>query len=277
MADIAVSFSREAASFDASKHFKFLVAHGPFENIQNFISKKPWSPIVWANGYRAKKNFVSSSVISLDFDDGDWTVQDAIDWVVSTGVALLIVGSNPRKEAPVLNGRIRKRFVAGKFPIGVIGEHADLTYKAQHLGAGPETLKQVLAGTHPFAQVLKDAAKPMIIVGQGALAIECRAGNSNVFNLLKPLHHYATASCINAERAMSRTLAGSCNVPLAGHAELSGARLTLRGYVGLPDGTRHVSASRDGMAADASGLGRAVADELRARGAAEILATLDPA
>jgi len=84
--------------------------------------------------------------------------------------ALLIVGSNPRKEAPVLNARIRKRVVAGKFPIGVIGEHADLTYKAQHLGAGPDTLKQLLAGTHPFAQVLKDAARPMIIVGQGALA-----------------------------------------------------------------------------------------------------------
>ena len=94
--------------------------------------------------------------------------------------ALLIVGANPRKEAPVLNARIRKRaitgkfpggkFPGGKFPVGVIGENADLTYKTQHLGAGPDTLKQVLAGTHPFAQVLKDAAKPMIIVGQGALA-----------------------------------------------------------------------------------------------------------
>jgi len=84
--------------------------------------------------------------------------------------ALLIVGSNPRKEAPVLNARIRKRFVAGKFPIGVIGENAALTYKTQHLGAGPDTLREVLAGTHHFAQVMKDAAKPMIIVGQGALA-----------------------------------------------------------------------------------------------------------
>ena len=84
--------------------------------------------------------------------------------------ALLIIGANPRKEAPVLNARIRKRFVAGKFPIGAIGESADLTYKTQHLGAGPETLKALMAGTHPFAQVLHDAKKPMIIVGQGALA-----------------------------------------------------------------------------------------------------------
>ena len=84
--------------------------------------------------------------------------------------ALLIIGANPRREAPVLNARIRKRFVAGKFSIGVIGDNADLTYKTQHLGAGPDTLKEVLAGTHPFAQVLHDAKKPMIVIGQGALA-----------------------------------------------------------------------------------------------------------
>ena len=84
--------------------------------------------------------------------------------------ALLIIGSNPRKEAPVLNARIRKRFVAGKFPIGVVGETVDLTYKTQHLGAGPDSLKALLDGSHPFAAVLRDAKKPMIIVGQGALA-----------------------------------------------------------------------------------------------------------
>jgi NADH-quinone oxidoreductase subunit G len=84
--------------------------------------------------------------------------------------ALLIVGSNPRKEAPVLNARIRKRAIAGKFPVGVIGEAADLTYKSEQLGAGPETLRALLGGSHPFAHVLRDAARPMIIVGQGALA-----------------------------------------------------------------------------------------------------------
>ena len=83
--------------------------------------------------------------------------------------ALLIIGSNPRKEAPVLNARIRKRSIVSKFPIGVIGENADLTYKTQHLGAGPDTLQALLAGTHPFAATLKDAKKPMIILGQGAL------------------------------------------------------------------------------------------------------------
>ncbi len=83
--------------------------------------------------------------------------------------AILIVGSNPRVEAAVLNSRIRKRWLTGKLKVGVIGPQADLTYKADHLGAGPETLKQVAEGTHGFAEVLKAASHPMIIVGQGAL------------------------------------------------------------------------------------------------------------
>ena len=54
--------------------------------------------------------------------------------------ALLIVGTNPRREAAVLNARIRKRWRAGQFPIGLIGERVDLTYPYEYLGAGPETL-----------------------------------------------------------------------------------------------------------------------------------------
>jgi NADH-quinone oxidoreductase subunit G len=84
--------------------------------------------------------------------------------------ALLIVGSNPRREAAVLNARIRKRWRTGGFPIAVIGERADLTYSYEHLGAGPETLADVAAGRHPFANTLKAAKQPMILIGAGALA-----------------------------------------------------------------------------------------------------------
>jgi NADH-quinone oxidoreductase subunit G len=84
--------------------------------------------------------------------------------------ALLIVGSNPRKEAAVLNARIRKRWRAGRFPVALIGEQADLSYSCEYLGAGPETLAEVAAGRHRFAEMLKSAERPMIIIGQGALA-----------------------------------------------------------------------------------------------------------
>ncbi|MEQ1718487.1 MAG: NADH-quinone oxidoreductase subunit NuoG [Hyphomicrobium sp.] len=87
--------------------------------------------------------------------------------------AVLIIGSNPRQEAPVLNARIRKRWRTGNLKrIGVIGPNVPLTYPAEHLGAGPETLADVAKGTHPFAAVLKAAQRPLIIVGQGAFARE---------------------------------------------------------------------------------------------------------
>jgi NADH-quinone oxidoreductase subunit G len=84
--------------------------------------------------------------------------------------ALLLVGTNPRWEAPIINARIRKRYVAGRFRIGVVGPQVDLTYKAEYLGAGPQTLSEIATGKHPFADVLKSAKAPMLIVGQGALA-----------------------------------------------------------------------------------------------------------
>ena len=83
--------------------------------------------------------------------------------------AILIVGSNPRLESPVLNARIRKRYLASGLPVGVIGPEHDLTYRHQNFGNSPDILAEVLAGSHEFSQVLKDAERPMIIVGMGAL------------------------------------------------------------------------------------------------------------
>jgi NADH-quinone oxidoreductase subunit G len=78
--------------------------------------------------------------------------------------AILLVGTNPRLEAPVLNARIRKRYLKGGCSIGLIGEKADLTYKYAYMGAGPESLSQLV--NHAPAK----AQRPMMIVGQGALA-----------------------------------------------------------------------------------------------------------
>jgi NADH-quinone oxidoreductase subunit G len=84
--------------------------------------------------------------------------------------AILLVGANPRLEAAVLNARILKGWRSGRLKVGVIGERADLTYDYDYLGAGPQTLKEVAEGRHPFAQGLKDAARPMIVLGQAAFA-----------------------------------------------------------------------------------------------------------
>jgi len=84
--------------------------------------------------------------------------------------AILIIGSNPRREAAILNARLRKRWRMGELPIALIGEQADLRFGHEYLGAGPETLKDLVDGTNKFAAKLKRAKKPMIIIGQGALA-----------------------------------------------------------------------------------------------------------
>jgi NADH-quinone oxidoreductase subunit G len=84
--------------------------------------------------------------------------------------ALLIVGCNPRIEAAVLNARILTRWRRGGLSVGLIGERADLTYRYEHLGAGPQTLAEVAEGRHPFMKVLTEAKRPMVIVGSGAIA-----------------------------------------------------------------------------------------------------------
>ena len=112
--------------------------------------------------------------------------------------------------------------------------------------------------------------------GQGALGIECRASREDVKRLLAPLDHASTARCVRAERAVARTLSGSCTVPLAAYAEISGESLRIRGYVGAPDGTRITRAELEGPADDAEALGIALAGKLRELGADEILAALDP-
>ena len=84
--------------------------------------------------------------------------------------ALLIVGSNPRKEAAILNARIRKRWRSGQLKIGLIGPKADLTYRYDYLGAGTDSLSDVAARKHSFAEVLRAAKKPIILVGSGAAA-----------------------------------------------------------------------------------------------------------
>jgi NADH-quinone oxidoreductase subunit G len=94
--------------------------------------------------------------------------------------AILIVGSNPRQEAPIINARIRKRFLQGGVKFGVIGPKLDLTYKYEHLGAGPQTLAEIADGRHKFAETLKTAKNPMLILGTGALR---RPDGAAVLNL----------------------------------------------------------------------------------------------
>lgn len=111
-------------------------------------------------------------------------------------------------------------------------------------------------------------------VGQGAVGIECRLDDAETLRLLEPLRHADTTTRVLAERAMNNRLEGGCQVPIAGYAELQGDQLWLRGLVGEPDGSRLVRADVRGPRAQAEILGRTLADQLLANGAADILKRL---
>jgi hydroxymethylbilane synthase len=111
-------------------------------------------------------------------------------------------------------------------------------------------------------------------VGQGALGIECLSERTDLIELMKPLHHIKTGWCVESERAMSRELGGSCQVPLGGFAEIIEGKLVLRGFVASPDGSRMLSAQLNGDPATGKTMGIRLAKDLKAQGADEILDAL---
>jgi hydroxymethylbilane synthase len=100
-------------------------------------------------------------------------------------------------------------------------------------------------------------------VGQGALAIECRAADDELRRLLEPLHDPISAACVGAERAMLAALDGSCRTPIAGLAEADGDRLAIEGLLLKPDGTSEIRGRREGDIGDAEALGTDLGNELR--------------
>jgi NADH-quinone oxidoreductase subunit G len=91
--------------------------------------------------------------------------------------ALLLIGTNPRKEAAVWNARIRKAWLWNDLKVGVIGAAADLTYEYEHLGDGPDALTGLFDRDSEIAEALRNAEKPMIVVGEGVL---CRQDGSRL-------------------------------------------------------------------------------------------------
>lgn len=111
-------------------------------------------------------------------------------------------------------------------------------------------------------------------IAQGTLGIECLADRGDVRDIVRVLEHGPTAIRTRAERALNRRLQGGCDVPVAGYAELAGKEIRLRALVGLPDGTRVVRGEQRGTVENPVELGDSLAEDMLARGAADVLASL---
>jgi hydroxymethylbilane synthase len=114
----------------------------------------------------------------------------------------------------------------------------------------------------------------MPAVGQGAVGLEARKGDTATLSLLSVLHHQDTADRVNAERALNRRLQGGCQVPIASYAMLDGDTLHLQALVGEPDGSKIIAGDISGHRKDGEQLGIKLADDLLSRGAREILEKL---
>ena len=125
---------------------------------------------------------------------------------------------------------------------------------------------------HVSEQLGLDLSLPA--VGQGVIGIECRADDARSQGVLQALHHPESFTRLCAERAFAATLGGSCHSPIAAHATLAGATLTIRGFIGSPDGSETYRDELVGLAQQAEALGRALAQRMQAAGAGELLERL---
>jgi hydroxymethylbilane synthase len=133
-------------------------------------------------------------------------------------------------------------------------------------------------GPHPLTVTPLSVEISIPAVGQGALAIECRADDARIRGLLAPLEHFETRIAIEAERAFLQTLHGSCSTPLAAHARLEAGMFRMDAMVGSLDGdtvlvagTAETMSPHDGAEGRARVIGRQLAERLLAEGAEKII------
>ncbi|MBZ0072240.1 MAG: hydroxymethylbilane synthase [Thiohalobacteraceae bacterium] len=128
-----------------------------------------------------------------------------------------------------------------------------------------------------FQSRIREELGPEVLlpaIGQGAIGIECRVGDSAIHDYIRPLGHAHTRDRLRAERALNQRLQGGCQVPIAGYAELDQGVIVLRGLVGRPDGSELVRGVISGRPEDAEELGEVLGDDLLGRGADVILREL---
>jgi hydroxymethylbilane synthase len=108
-------------------------------------------------------------------------------------------------------------------------------------------------------------------IGQGAIGIECRTGDSFINRLVSPLNHHETSVCVRAERACLKRLEGGCQVPIAAHGRINGGKIAIDGLVGSVSGDRLVRSHFEGRPEEYESLGKTLAEDLLSKGADKIL------
>ncbi len=210
--------------------------------------------------------FALGAIVARE-DPRDALVSNAHDTLEALPENAVIGTSSLRREAQLRERHPKLRVEALRGNVGTRLRKLDEgAYSAIVLAAAG--LKRLGLGVRIRALLDPDVCLPA--PGQGALAIECRSDRFDVIAALAPLSDPATTLATTAERAFSRALGGSCQLPLAAYAEWEEGRLWLRGLIASRDGRDVLRGEREqkvGDVDDADDLGRALADDFLARGA----------
>ncbi|KAK4101023.1 NADH-ubiquinone oxidoreductase 78 kDa subunit mitochondrial precursor [Parathielavia hyrcaniae] len=148
----------------APKENEFKAVAGQLTEVESLVAMKDLA------------NKLGSENLALDMPNGNQPIAHGVDvrssylfnsriWGIESADCILLVGTNPRHEAAVLNARIRKQWLRSDLEIGVVGQPWESTFEFEHLGTDLAALKEVLAG--PFGKKLQAAKRPMIVVGSG--------------------------------------------------------------------------------------------------------------
>jgi len=181
------AFAAVAEKIKAAKPERIGVIAGDLQDAESLKATKDLFTALGVKNLDARQDGVALGAGPRE----SWLFNSTIAGIENADV-ILLVGTNPRVEAPVLNTRLRKQWIAGKLRIGVIGEQGDLTYEYDYLGAGSKTLSGLAKSKSDFAAALKNAERPAIIIGQGALTradgaavLKAAASVAKAFNVVK--------------------------------------------------------------------------------------------
>ena len=141
-----------------------LALSGKFTDIETLFSAKSFLQSLGSNYFDCRYDnvqFIENQRASYLFNS---SIQE-----IDNADAILLIGTNPRWEACVLNARIRKAYINNDCKIGLIGKKLDLTYKYEHLSDRIEHINDLLNNNSPFSEVLKNSKKSLIIIGNSAI------------------------------------------------------------------------------------------------------------
>jgi len=198
--------------------------------------------------------------VSNTYDDLDALPDNAVVGTSSSRRACQIMAMYPHLEIKLLRGNVNTR----------LAKLDDGQYDAIILAVAG--LQRLGFNDRIRSQLSTDVSLPAI--GQGAIGIECRENDESIEKLISPLNDANTNICVTAERAISQSLEGGCQLPIAGFAQLNNDELHLRSLVGMPDGTKICRSEALGKQTEAIAIGQRVAEDLRKQGAGEILSAL---